>query len=88
MSIFSAAGQRPAFPTKGPFEPGLKNSSFSYPGISIRDWFAGQALIGLCQSEMGDEQFTVSPDLLARTAYSMADAMILARSNRGEEDNG
>lgn len=48
-------------------------------GMSLRDWFAGQALVGLCQADMSEEEFTVGPDLLARTAYRMADAMIAAR---------
>lgn len=48
-------------------------------GMSLRDWFAGQALIGLCQSEMGPEEYTVSPHLLARAAYAAADAMLAAR---------
>jgi hypothetical protein len=44
MNKIDKAGRRPAFPTKGPFEPGLKNATFAYPGITVRDWFAGQAL--------------------------------------------
>lgn len=60
----------PAFPVPG---------GFWDKGMSRRDWFAGQALIGLCQADMSEEQFTVNPDLLARTAYRMADAMLAAK---------
>lgn len=49
-------------------------------GMSLRDWFAGQALIGLCQAHMSAEEFVVSPALLARTAYAMADAMLAERA--------
>lgn len=55
VSKINKAGTRPAFPTKGPFEPGLKNSSFAYPGITIRDWFAR---IGAC----GDAGHAFCPD--------------------------
>jgi hypothetical protein len=48
-------------------------------GMSLLDWFAAQALIGLCQADLRDEEYWVSPDLLARTAYSMGRAMLLAR---------
>lgn len=51
-------------------------------GLSIRDWFAGQALIGLCQAEMGETEFIVPPELLARTAYAMADAMLAERERQ------
>lgn len=44
-----------------------------------RDEFAGQALIGICQSEMGETEFLVEPEVLARAAYKMADAMLAAR---------
>lgn len=48
-------------------------------GMSLRDYFAGQALIGLCQADMSNEPYEDSPDVLARTAYTMADAMLAAR---------
>jgi hypothetical protein len=49
------------------------------PGMSLRDWFAGQALAGhLAFTFEGlDEQST--PEEAAATAYRMADAMLVAR---------
>lgn len=47
--------------------------------MDLRDHFGGQALIGLVQADISGVQTEVSPDLLARTAYRMADAMIHAR---------
>lgn len=65
----------PAFPADWNFSSGAAQC----PGMTLRDWFAGQVLIGLCQADMSEEEFTVSPHLLARTAYAQADAMIAAR---------
>lgn len=75
MTKINEGGQ--AFPT----HPILYSSADAHQalGMSLRDWFAGQALIGLCQADMSAEEYTVSPALLARTAYSMADAMLAAR---------
>lgn len=44
-------------------------------GMSLRDWFAGQALAGSSVSEFADDQFR----LLAKRSYAIADAMIAAR---------
>lgn len=66
----------PAFPQVSDGFHGIEATG----GLSVRDYFAGQALIGLCQAEMGETEFVVPPALLARTAYSMADAMLTARS--------
>ena len=43
-------------------------------GMSLRDWFAGQALAGLAT----DDQWTSTP-ALARHCYGIADAMLAAR---------
>ncbi|MCW4115647.1 hypothetical protein NPA31_011800 [Aurantimonas sp. MSK8Z-1] len=45
------------------------------PGMTLRDWFAGQALAGVC---VGTLRF--SPQQRATWAYEQADAMLLARS--------
>jgi len=45
-------------------------------GMSLRDWFAGQALAGICASGPGT-QWTDAR--IASAAYAMADAMIEAR---------
>lgn len=45
-------------------------------GMSLRDWFAGQALTGLVADFWGDGK---TADL-ARDAYKLADAMIAARN--------
>lgn len=66
----------------------------SYEGMSLRDWFAGQALVGIVVSS-GNDTFEIregetSREALARVwaprvecAYIIADAMLSARN--GEE---
>lgn len=43
-------------------------------GMSLRDWFAGQALAGIMTNPVGGEQISV-----ANKAYRIADAMLAAR---------
>ena len=50
-------------------------------GMSLRDWFAGMALQGLLASVTEDEE--VIDDVIARSSYELADAMLAARE-RGE----
>ena len=54
------------------------------PGMSLRDWFAGQALTGILPStdnESGRSAFTeTEPDWIAQKAYELADAMLEARN--------
>ncbi|MCK9549179.1 hypothetical protein [Aquamicrobium sp.] len=74
----------PAFPTEqGHCPDGTWNQSFE-PGMSLRDWFAGQALAGMLTGQNvwhGD-----SPRLIAVQAYEIADRMIAERAKvRGEK---
>ena len=47
----------------------------NHRGMSLRDWFAGQALIALSKEPGG-------PDWRATEAYAIAKAMLLARAVR------
>ena len=60
-----------AFPHKGYFarEP-------DDPGMTLRDWFAGQVLAGICASPSWDENSWFDR---AANAYHAADAMLEAR---------
>lgn len=60
-----------AFPTEGGDQSGL----YPDPGMSLRDWFAGQALSSV-GSFWSDEDTRIE---YARRSYLMADAMIAAR---------
>lgn len=50
-----------------------------HPGMTLRDWFAGQALTGMIP---GRHDVGAEPRL-AQSAYRYADAMIAARANDG-----
>lgn len=70
----------PAFPT----EPNTQRGYFAHHGMSLRDWFAGQALAGMLAMPEADNgnfhnncgEAFIGP---ARYAYRMADAMLIAR---------
>lgn len=66
----------PAFPTPESFSG---NHGRVFGGMSLRDWFAGQALQGGILSD------TASPTEQAKTAYAYADAMLAARTPKKEE---
>ncbi|MDE1871770.1 MAG: hypothetical protein KGI06_06050 [Candidatus Micrarchaeota archaeon] len=46
------------------------------PGMSLRDWFAGQVLAGL----MADADLDLTWGLYAEKSYQMADAMLAERA--------
>ena len=50
----------------------------AYEGMSLRDWFAGQALAGL----LADNTDVATYDGFAKSSYLMADAMITERSKQ------
>lgn len=49
-----------------------------FPGMSLRDWFAGQALSGLIASEAGGEPY--KNEWAAERAYLLSDAMLSERA--------
>ena len=63
----------PAFPVvRMPLDP---DTILNRPGMSLRDWFAGQALAGIMPSD-GRPDGDVNK---AQWAYEIADAMLKAR---------
>ena len=70
----------PAFPST---TDRVDEAHVGYPGMSLRQWYAGMALQGIlasCPANM--EVKEISPSCLnqwANTCFKMADAMILAR---------
>ncbi len=78
----------PAFPFEGPRNRNDGNGGVvgNSPGMSLRDWFAGQALVGVLSSEKFHEAIeAITNDgvrgvgIVAGAAYGIADAMLKAR---------
>lgn len=56
------------------------------PGMTLRDWFAGQALSGLMASH--DWKHMCDTDSYAKDAYSLADSMLKARARTSADCEG
>lgn len=74
----------PAFPRTG---EGFGNSLYDTPGMSLRDWFAGQALAGGLANTDTTKAMAMwgspgSKIQLAEWAYAHADAMLAERERR------
>ena len=74
----TAIDNPPAFPLLG------RSVNGDQEGMTLRDWFAGQALVGVAQEYLhrngfhGDTLF----ENLATHSYRIADAMLAARKDR------
>lgn len=61
-----------AFPSNPPgYEPA--------PGMTLRDWFAGQALPGMISAAMQSSARETPWTMVAAVSYAIADAMLAAR---------
>ena len=71
----------PAFPCSVAVAPSGDVYGSDYFGgcMSLRDWFAGQALAGMLANDSNQ-----SAEGDARVAYLIADAMLAARKGKGE----
>jgi hypothetical protein len=67
----------PAFPSTIQYFPDDKNAN-EEQGMTLRDWFAGQALAGVTSS-VNDEISVGQVEGIAEIAYALADAMLRAR---------
>lgn len=78
----------PAFPATLPIEaPSGRKIDVPFRGMSLRDWFAGQAFLGMIASPALLEIVSAGSILdgtaferTARQAYKLADAMLAERS--------
>ncbi len=74
----------PAFPFGQVSEAtGQPINGFFNPGMSLRDWFAGQALASSFFEVLKLMPAKVSPKQFAESLYGMADAMLEARNQKG-----
>lgn len=62
----------------GPAFPVAPDDLVGSKGMALRDWFAGQALVGLLAGDPGYE--AEDADSAAEDAFMYADAMLAARS--------
>lgn len=67
-----------AFPCVNPHYDGNWNPEPTRSGMTLRDYFAGQALVGLSQIPLGQRFSTVRG--LAVESYIIADEMLKTRS--------
>ena len=75
----------PAFPI--PLNPGESYTEHGKAdGMTLRDWFAGQALVAIGAADMRSEM-PIVPETMARNAYALADAMIAERA-KGVDSHG
>lgn len=51
----------------------------SVPTVGLRDWFAGQALVGMIPTPRAPGVLPMTIDNMAEAAYRYADAMLKAR---------
>lgn len=63
----------PAFPT--PWAAGTATEG----GMTMRDWFAGQAMQGMLASANSGGRWDADHDILTGEAYDIADAMLKER---------
>lgn len=69
-----------AFPHLVPHNPDF---AYSATGMTQRDWFAGQALMGLLAGRQPNNAYPA--EHIAEISYDMADAMLAARSKTKED---
>lgn len=77
----------PAFPVKvkrnTSSDPLATPREFQMQGMTLRDWFAGQALAGISSCLTGAEGKPIY-NIIAQDAYAMADALLAERKETSE----
>jgi hypothetical protein len=68
----------PAFPSTIQYFPDDKNAN-EEQGMTLRDWFAGQALAGMISGLDAKSEGSQAIKPIAAAAYDFADAMLAAR---------
>jgi hypothetical protein len=62
--------------------------TYSYGGMTLRDYFAGQALQGFAVAVCIASAEAFTPDKAAAVAYQFADAMLKQRSDGDKHSEG
>lgn len=72
----------PMFSRPNPNYDGNWDKRVTLEGASLRDWFAGQALVGLLANPKANEEWITNH--AAKSAYNLADAMLeISRPKKG-----
>jgi hypothetical protein len=74
----------PAFPVPEKIDQDGGISGTSHPGMSLRDWFAGQALLAVGMAENMPDERSFAVKAAASWCYACADAM-LAEREKGDQ---
>jgi hypothetical protein len=76
----------PAFPVPPNETQQADSGHFDHPqGMSLRDWFAGQALAGMCTHYANQPAFGLDSEIqtsISQLAYEQADSMIAEREKK------
>lgn len=65
----------------------LKHSDDKYnPGMTLRDYFAGQVIVGIISNQDNNGQFSLRES--ARVAYEIAEALLTERQKYEPKNNG
>ena len=75
----------PAFPQNDLSSYGMGPSEIGNGGMTLRDWFAGQALAGIASGHDETGMWMWRPGEAAEAAYLAADAMLAARTDGGDD---
>ena len=70
--------KQPAFP-----RPGFTDPAGMQDGMTLRDWFAGQALMGFLANSRCDQTF--AGKYAVPSAYNLADDMLAEKERRDAE---
>ena len=81
----------PVFPSQETYAPNGNVVQLGYEGMSLRDHFAGLAMQAFASDpqmaigirEAAEDAGIEAPEMMARTAYRLADAMIYERNRTG-----
>lgn len=66
-------------PDGGPAFPNMPEICHGNEGMSLRDWFAGQAVVGMMAAKVAQATSNTAAQILAKSAYLLADAMLAER---------
>ncbi len=89
MSDAAEKNGGPAFPHPdctfvNPYDPGMREVMVQeHRGMSLRDWFAGQVMVGLSRSGV---EANYDEAHIAATCWRLADAMLAERAQQPTAD--